>query len=65
MLQVDDPIMSQPEPQVSAEETERRDRQADMERLRMMTDERRRDVSLMDMMGEYGSKVSDAFGERC
>lgn len=32
-------------------------RAADLEKLRMMDVERRRAVMMMDMMGEYGSKV--------
>ena len=62
MVKVDDPGMSREEPPISAEEVERLDRQADMERLRMVSDERRREVELMDMMGQYGSKVGDSLG---
>lgn len=49
--------MSQEQPSESPEEAERQRRQADMEKLRMTTVDRRREVALMDMMGEYGSKV--------
>ena len=58
MAQVDEPSMSQGDIQESPEELDRRNVQADMERVRFMSVERRREVAFMDMMGEYGSKVS-------
>jgi hypothetical protein len=37
---------------------EEQKRQADLERLNMMAAETRREIASMDMMGEFGSKVS-------
>lgn len=45
------------EEDTTPEEQEQLRRAADLERLRMMDVERRRAVMMMDMMGEYGSKV--------
>lgn len=36
---------------------ERQRRLEDLERIRMMDKERQREIALMDIMGEYGSKV--------
>jgi E3 ubiquitin-protein ligase SHPRH len=44
-------------PDIAPEELERRRRGADMGRLRMLDAPRRRDIALMDMLGEFGSKV--------
>ena len=57
MMQIDEAGASQEEPQETPDEVERRGRAADMERLKMKDLGRRREVALMDMMGEYGSKV--------
>lgn len=48
---------SQAEEALDPIEVERLEREEDMERLKVMTPERRREIALMDMMGEYGSKV--------
>jgi hypothetical protein len=44
----------------SSTERERRRMLADLDRLKEMPDEVRREVAHMDMMGEYGSKVRQA-----
>lgn len=44
----------------SSTERERRRMLADLDRLKEMPDEVRREVAHMDMMGEYGSKVRHA-----
>ncbi|WVQ76787.1 hypothetical protein IAR50_006461 [Cryptococcus sp. DSM 104548] len=44
-------------PEESPDELEKLGRIADLEKLRMMEPERRRAILLMDMMGEYGSKI--------
>ncbi len=56
-LQVDGSGMSQEQSHEIPEEVERRNRQADMDRLKIISVWRRREVTLLDMMGEYGSKV--------
>jgi len=63
-LQVDlgEPRTSQVEPEESPDVIARRDEQLDMAKLRMMSVERRREVASMDMVGEYGSKVSAGMG---
>ena len=40
---------------------EEQKRQADLKRLNMMAPETRREIASMDMMGEFGSKVSTVF----
>ncbi|ODO03141.1 hypothetical protein I350_05986 [Cryptococcus amylolentus CBS 6273] len=45
-------------PDIFPEEAERLSRIADLEKLRMLEDDRRRAIMLMDMMGEYGSKIN-------
>jgi hypothetical protein len=62
-MQVDEPEASQ-EPTISLEETERQQREADLERIRYMTLERQREIAHLDMLGEYGSKVSVAIHVR-
>lgn len=50
--------LNEAEEDTTPEELEQLRRSADLERLRMMDVERRRAVIMMDMMGEYGSKIN-------
>jgi hypothetical protein len=43
---------------------EEQKRQADLERLNKMAPETRREIASMDMMGEFGSKVSTIYSKR-
>jgi hypothetical protein len=43
---------------------EEQKRQADLKRLNMMAAETRREIASMDMMGEFGSKVSTIYSKR-
>jgi len=43
---------------------EEQKRQADLERLNKMAPETRREIASMDMMGEFGSKVSTGYSKR-
>jgi len=43
---------------------EEQKRQADLERLNKMAPETRREIASMDMMGEFGSKVSTVYSKR-
>jgi hypothetical protein len=43
---------------------EEQKRQADLKRLNMMAPEIRREIASMDMMGEFGSKVSTIYSKR-
>jgi hypothetical protein len=43
---------------------EEQKRQADLERLNMMSAETRREIASMDMMGEFGSKVGIRYVRR-
>lgn len=49
--------LNEAEEDITPEEQEQMRRAEDLEKLRMMDVERRRAVMMMDMMGEYGSKV--------
>ncbi|WVQ84030.1 hypothetical protein IAT38_006175 [Cryptococcus sp. DSM 104549] len=44
--------------ELSTEEQENQRRQADLDRLRMLDVDKRKEVMQMDMMGEYGSKIN-------
>lgn len=51
------PVDSQAEPTISQEERDDQRRAQDLERLRVMDIEKRRQIAHLDMMGDYGSKV--------
>jgi len=50
--------------EVSPAVIEEQKRQADLARLNMMAVETRREIASMDMMGEFGSKVSTIYSSR-
>ena len=47
-------------PNLTQAQIEQRDRQVDLDRLNMLSLEQRRSIAAMDMMGDFGSKVSHA-----
>ncbi|ORY26908.1 SNF2 family N-terminal domain-domain-containing protein [Naematelia encephala] len=51
-------VLEETEARVDIEEIERQRRLADLGRLRTLDTDKRRDIALFDMMGEYGSKIN-------
>jgi E3 ubiquitin-protein ligase SHPRH len=51
-------------PELGSAEIEEQKRQADLDRLNTMSVHTRREIASMDMMGEFGSKVSNCLCSR-